>query len=328
MAVERSTLDDVGELRSLQRLIERHGAGVLLAPARAPRARPALSDREFAVVALEHLADSARGSERPLLGVAGLAASLAARPPLVVSRGTFVAVPPRWKQLERHRDSIDRVIASVGRVELAAGNAQSALGTGFVVGENLVMTNRHVVAHFADPRGTSWQIRADSAPRIDFAEERDGDMEPREHAITDVVFCPEDVDLALVTITARSERGDPCPPPLPIARHPRPRPQRRSIAYVVGYPGPPREESVREAADAAFGGWYDVKRLQPGRLLYSRGARLAHDCSTLIGNSGSCLVSLASGKVLGLHYEGTRRENRAVPLWKTPALHPMPLHWD
>jgi V8-like Glu-specific endopeptidase len=31
---------------------------------------------------------------------------------------------------------------------------------------------------------------------------------------------------------------------------------------------------------------------------------LSHDCSTLGGNSGSCIVDLSTNSVVGLHFEG------------------------
>src|SRR5262249_25476768 len=74
-----------------------------------------------------------------------------------------------------------------------------------------------------------------------------------------------------------------------------------------------------------FGGVYQVKRLQPG---LTRGARtvssfgnsvnaLAHDSSTLGGNSGSAVLDAATGHVLGLHFGGAYLEaNYAVPSYE------------
>jgi V8-like Glu-specific endopeptidase len=68
-----------------------------------------------------------------------------------------------------------------------------------------------------------------------------------------------------------------------------------------------------------FAGIYGVKRLQPGtiRTRLALGSTIKHDASTLGGNSGSCVVDLESGKVLGLHFAGKyRRYNTAIALWK------------
>jgi V8-like Glu-specific endopeptidase len=54
--------------------------------------------------------------------------------------------------------------------------------------------------------------------------------------------------------------------------------------------------------------------LAPGIVTYAAETLLAHDCSTLGGNSGSPVIELASGRVAGLHFGGQFREaNLAVP---------------
>jgi endonuclease G len=55
-----------------------------------------------------------------------------------------------------------------------------------------------------------------------------------------------------------------------------------------------------------FRNLYDVKRFSPGFLIEDGGMTiLRHDCTTLGGNSGSPVISLDSGKAIGLHYAGT-----------------------
>jgi hypothetical protein len=59
---------------------------------------------------------------------------------------------------------------------------------------------------------------------------------------------------------------------------------------------------------------YDKKRLAPGEILKVTDSEIEHDCSTLGGNSGSAVVSLATGEALGLHFAGLYMEaNYAVP---------------
>ncbi len=64
---------------------------------------------------------------------------------------------------------------------------------------------------------------------------------------------------------------------------------------------------------------FNVKRLQPGAIMEVLEPRslLRHDCSTLGGNSGSCVVDLETNRVVGLHFGGRFSEgNYAVALWK------------
>jgi endonuclease G len=57
-----------------------------------------------------------------------------------------------------------------------------------------------------------------------------------------------------------------------------------------------------------------VKRLAPGKLTVVRDDLLQHDCTTLGGNSGSVVISLATGDAVGLHFGGNFHEtNFAVP---------------
>ena len=105
----------------------------------------------------------------------------------------------------------------------------------------------------------------------------------------------------------------------------------REIA-IIGYPAfDPRNPA--EVEDDLFDGVFRIKRLQPGLLETPTGAAsfgkivqaLGHDASTLGGNSGSCAIELATGKVLGLHFGGVYRDrNHAVPaaeLGADPRLH-------
>ena len=68
-----------------------------------------------------------------------------------------------------------------------------------------------------------------------------------------------------------------------------------------------------------FANVFNVKRLQPGeiRTVFDQRHILEHDCSTLGGNSGSCVVDLETKQVVGLHYGGRYLEgNYAVALWQ------------
>ena len=50
-----------------------------------------------------------------------------------------------------------------------------------------------------------------------------------------------------------------------------------------------------------YRGEYDVKRFAPGFVTEPRSGRTTHDCTTLGGNSGSVVVDMENGKVVGLH---------------------------
>ena len=100
------------------------------------------------------------------------------------------------------------------------------------------------------------------------------------------------------------------PPPIPLAASASP----GEIAIVVGYPARDPDVPDQELVRQVFGDVYDKKRLAPGEILKVTDSEIEHDCSTLGGNSGSAVISLATGEALGLHFAGLYMEaNYAVP---------------
>jgi hypothetical protein len=72
---------------------------------------------------------------------------------------------------------------------------------------------------------------------------------------------------------------------------------------VIGYPF---KDGFRNPlfTDTIFNDIYGVKRAAPGEITGIGTDRLFHDCSTLGGNSGSPVLSMESGGVIGIHYSG------------------------
>ena len=73
------------------------------------------------------------------------------RPSLFVRKGTIDLDAPdtgEWKgALRRSEEKIRQVIGSVGRIDVPI--SPGFVGTGFVIAEGLVLTNRHVLEHLA-----------------------------------------------------------------------------------------------------------------------------------------------------------------------------------
>jgi endonuclease G len=74
---------------------------------------------------------------------------------------------------------------------------------------------------------------------------------------------------------------------------------------VVGYPSEESRNRNPLFVDTIFGGKLSVKRLAPGEFIGSKRGALFHDCSTLGGNSGSPVVEMTTGAVVGLHRDGS-----------------------
>jgi len=98
---------------------------------------------------------------------------------------------------------------------------------------------------------------------------------------------------------SRDRRGG-NPPPLFLQTTPLDAVEDR-LVYALGYPlidnsGDTPEEVIHTIFRDALG----IKRFQPGKLLGfdTDPRRVLHDCSTLGGSSGSCIVDYVSGVVV------------------------------
>lgn len=254
---------------------------------------------------------------------------LVGRPALVVKNGTYSSLPPGWRVLKPFHDSFPRIACGVGRIDWP-GKMPFA-GTGFLVADDIVMTNRHVVTIFAREQDGRWSLKPGDVT-IDFKKELN-DPSTVTLKVVEVllVLSPGEPDLALLRVDRTTNPGEPAPAKLQLASTP-PAMLTNKDVFVMGYPARDADTPATVQFEI-FEGIYDVKRLQPGKLteVDEQALRMGHDCSTLGGNSGSCVVDLDRGQVLGVHVAGTYRVgNRAVPLWPLRAhskLEPFGLNW-
>lgn len=261
---------------------------------------------------------------------AAVLSAFVVRPVLLVQDNEFVAARSPWEELERYRSRIQRSLPAVGRIALDGDLRAPLIGTGWVAAPEMVMTNRHVVKRFAAPVSetegeTRWRVLDGIAARVDFEEEEEGVKSYRGDRVFDVpagaeILVHPEADLALVPIAGASRGPEPdlAPVPLVLAAGGEPMTEGRKV-YAVGYPADDPLNPDPLSKNVLFQAIYRVKRLQPGQVMQvmeEGGLKVLHDCSTLGGNSGSCLVDLATNQVVGLHYAGYhRRANLAVALW-------------
>ncbi|WP_445250006.1 penicillin-insensitive murein endopeptidase [Microcoleus sp. OTE_8_concoct_300] len=251
----------------------------------------------------------------------------AERPALKIQNGDFET--PRlayWKtRLEPHRSIIRQAIASVGRIELK--NHERAInfaGTGWLVTDDVIVTNRHIAQLFAFQEGGKFVFRRNDGTqklikvKIDFLEEYLEDNE-EEFNIDRVLYIEPDSgsDIAFLKVTRVGDTKSRSFIPLATKVD-----TRNSDIAVIGYPAWDGNRNPLEPAKMfeLFGDIYNVKRLQPGKVMSATGSRdrgpnFTHDCSTLGGNSGSIVLDFETGKAVGLHYGGEfERENYAIPV--------------
>ena len=242
----------------------------------------------------------------------------ATRPAILLQNDRFCEPPPEWKlRLEPKRDRIQANARNVGRIRTMGDPDAPFWGTGFVVGKDVIMTNRHVAEKFAY---CSADQKAGFLPgkKVRWNNVDDPDRNSQsEFEIYDVIGVHPHFDLALLRLNAKSwsKQGEPLP--LRLAAQAPASLQGRWV-YTIGYPAYDAMRNDANLMRTVFGDIYGVKRLQPGAVMayYSADSFFDHDCSTLGGNSGSCVIDLETHDVLGLHFEGCYMQyNRAVALW-------------
>lgn len=238
------------------------------------------------------------------------------RPPLLIQNGavelntgqddSLADFPPDTDARIR---GTEKAIPSVGRIEFVNFRIGWG-GTGWVIAESgadrIVVTNRHVAGLVArrtvDGRGVF--MRDPSLVKygasIDFKEELGS---PLGDAFTfDVVDIPYLADTTAPDVALLRITGQDLPSALPLADA---EAALGDLVALIGYPAFDDRNDVDVMAQY-FRDLYNVKRYAPGKVkqALSAGVVLRHDCTSLGGNSGSPLIRLSDGAVVGLHYSG------------------------
>jgi endonuclease G len=238
---------------------------------------------------------------------------LFARPVLLV-RNNRVQLP-RSKEIRDRilaaRTRLEADIPSVGRIEFVGNPQQSWGGTGWMISDKVIVTNRHVAELIGrqQRRGFVFKINAVSGEpmqaRIDFREEyKQGSRPALEVEVSKIRFIEEHrrglPDVAFLELAAADGL------PLPIALSDSDPVDDADIA-VIGYPArDPRGTPDETAAHKIFGDIYGVKRVAPGKVIAADAGPwfFTHDATTLGGNSGSVVIDLNTGAAVGLHFLG------------------------
>ena len=244
------------------------------------------------------------------------------RPVVDIVADNFNRPPSPWTYLGsgEAKNNLLAAIPSIGRVEVPEHPRFPYVGTGFVVGRDLLMTNRHVAEIFASGLGLqNLRFLGIQKAGIDFAQE----VKPRAPvflSVKKILLIHPHWDMALLRVKGLE-------PDHPVLRLGVANPQdlaERDIV-IIGYPAQdPRNDFNLQ--NQIFRGIFDVKRLQPGKLkkrelitdnFNNRVYTVTHDASTLGGNSGSTVIDVKSGEVVGLHFGGIYlKANYAVPTYE------------
>ena len=172
---------------------------------------------------------------------------------------------------------------------------RSSRGTGWLVGKNTIVTNRHVALEFGRQVRGRFGFKKGSGAKpitasINFLEEV-GRPERLEFQIVEILHIEDEdgPDFALLRVEVVSGGGD-LPAPITLATSPARSAQQ---VAVIGYPARDRRVPDDQLMQSIFGDVYDKKRLAPGQVTESRpevAARLLDPRWEL----GSALVDLAT----------------------------------
>jgi hypothetical protein len=291
---------------------------------------------------LRKLASEGPGADLSIderLGIEAVIHADGSRPVFFIREGavdrTGVEAGKWGDALDSRVNAISEVLPAVGRIGVRQSRF-SYSGTGFLVGDRLVATNRHVLQVIAvQGSDGKWSLYQDTT--IDFLGEIDNPA-MQSFAIKEIVFAgpepilgvdPKRLDVALLAIAPLTP-GSTLPPPVVLSNKSGPVASRRDL-YVVGFPAasdlyygsgnPTVGTEFASVLSSLFHDEFGVKRLAPGQIDAGIGTvndggkqwAFEHDASTLAGNSGSMVTDFADGStVIGLHFGGgPRRENYA-----------------
>lgn len=242
------------------------------------------------------------------------------RPSHLINNGWFTAFSGEFGYLTEDQAIANKLriaIPAVGRIDLPKHPLKYG-GTGFVVGKNLVITNRHVADIFTTSVGRDGlTIKPWQPGEVDFKKEFGTDSTGfpliqcmMVHPYWDMALFRADLPDEIVPLRiTTSATGD----------------LLKRDVVVIGYPAFDPERNDPQVQQEIFEGKYNVKRIAPGRVALRKKPigsswlsvtveAMAHDSSTLGGNSGSAVVDVATGQIAGLHFAGRYLvENYAVP---------------
>jgi|JI10StandDraft_1071094.scaffolds.fasta_scaffold03512_11 endonuclease G len=236
--------------------------------------------------------------------------------PVLFVKGGKIEIPESEQLKERlfkYKPRIEPALKSVGRVELVNHQLKYA-GTGWMIEENIMITNRHVANVFADKNktgfGGSFKTNFLGVPigaKIDFKEEYNPgkpNTSQFEVQIEKIIYLPDEdprfPDMAILKL--KKTAGIPTPITFQDGKL-----KLHQDIGVVGYPAKdPRGVDSEEMEKRIFGEVFGVKRYAPGQIIQVPGKHwyFAHDASTLGGNSGSLVQDMETGHAIGLHFSG------------------------
>jgi len=224
------------------------------------------------------------------------------RPSVLCREGRLGALPPEaigaFPDWQGFAKCVSPFLYSIGRIDHGAPVGKIAadiVGTGFLISKALLLTNCHVV----DILSQGYRLLERGQAVVRFGQEYATIPDQTPVPISHVVAVHDKLDIAVLRMDDGSATDDRTPLELEAAL-----PSTNEPLVVIGYPFPDNERNPYFASVVFGDQHYGVKRAAPGETLAAEDQTIFHDCSTLGGNSGSPVLSMRTGRVVGLHRKG------------------------
>ncbi|MEP4947225.1 MAG: DNA/RNA non-specific endonuclease, partial [Flavobacteriaceae bacterium] len=242
------------------------------------------------------------------------------RPVIEIANDSFDVNEPEldfWRKiLKRNKKGLEKIIPSVGRVELKGHPSMDWVGTGWLLYDDYIITNRHVANEFARRNGENFIFKRNFLNEefqclIDFKEEL-GTSDIQEYRILKVLHIEPDngYDMAILQIAWDGNNSK--FQSLELTN----KVKTDETIATIGYPARDSRTTIPDEQIRIFSNVFNKKRLAVGEIDYvdPDNRFFVHDCTTLGGNSGSPIVDIETQKVYGLHFAGREGQgNFAVP---------------
>lgn len=258
-----------------------------------PNNMPPMEQSKLAEKALERLQNGKKPTAKQL---AALEFVIRLMRPVPMSRaGTLdnlsKEVAPSFPDWPKFQKSVKPLLYSVGRIDLWP---KESVGTGFLVSDGVLVTNKHVLDQLS--KGTGTLEKGQAVVRFKYEFGSPDDETPVN--LTGVLAVHDELDIALLKIE-KQKFSDAWQP---LALDPSPVEGGHAVV-AIGYPF---DDSKRNPLfiSALFENKFGVKRAAPGEVSHLGRQTIFHDCSTLGGNSGSPILSMKTARVVGLHRDG------------------------
>jgi|GEM_PF-5611455 len=223
-----------------------------------------------------------------------------------------------WGQLfQEKKNLLAKLAQSVGCIKLKrhAQGSSEPIGTGWLIHDNVVATNWHVVEEYFMLNGGELVIKPSTrleTVQLSINFSNVWHLESLEFSVKTALFLAKESDvkiegkiakddLALLQVESFSTKGEPLPPSLPLSKT---YPNAQDNACTIGYPNRENDMEWNEIKELVVPVDED-KWLGLGKVTSETdtNGNFRHKCNTTPGSSGSPVVSLKTDNVVGIHFD-------------------------